>query len=510
MKNLLLAVDIGTSACKLAVFRPDGSVAAEKTKSYATYYPAPGWVEQDPDEWWNKISEGIAECLAQGGIAPSDIAAVGIDGQSWSCIPVDREGNVLCRTPIWMDTRAGKICARVTEELGEERFLRLSGNPFQPFYTTPKILWFRENRPEVYRKTYRFLQSNSYIAFRLTGIYSQDISQGYGLHVFNIAHGGYDGAMCRDLAIEPEMLSPVFPCHRVIGAVTAEAAGLTGLKAGTPVVAGGLDAACAALGAGVCSVGMTQEQGGQAGGMSICLGRPTASRTLILSPHVVPGQWLLQGGSVGGGGSLRWFVKEFGEPERLASQRTGKNPFALLDELASSVSAGSGGVVFLPYLSGERSPIWDPDACGVFFGLDYGKTRAHCARAVLEGTAFALEHNLEAAEQSGVSVGTMRSVGGAANSRLWTQIKADVTGKTIEIPDSDNAATLGAAILAGVGVGVYSGFEDAVHRTVHIRRKNQPDPAAHEAYQKYFSIYKEIYRQLKSTMARAARISSQE
>lgn len=507
MESLLLAVDVGTSACKLAVFRPDGSVAAECAKSYATYHPAPGWAEQDPDEWWERISEGIGECLAKGKIDPARIAAVGVDGQSWSCVPVGRDGEALCRTPIWLDTRCAELCARVNAEVGAERILALSGNPFQPFYTTPKILWFRENRPGLYHRARKFLQSNSYVVLRLTGAFSQDASQGYGLHVFDVARGGYDDAMCRELGIERDLLPDVSPCHGVVGAVTPEAAGRTGLKAGTPVVAGGLDAACAALGAGVCSPGMTQEQGGQAGGMSICLDRPLKSEALILSPHVVPGQWLLQGGSVGGGGSLRWFAKEFGGPERQTEEETGKNRFALLDELAASVPAGSGGVVFLPYLSGERSPVWDPDACGVFFGLDYGKTRAHCARAVLEGAAYALEHNLEAAERCGAAVGAMRSVGGAANSRLWTQIKADVTGKTIEVPDSDNAATLGAAILAGVGVGVYSGFEDAVRRTVRVRRTHRPDPEAHKIYREYFPIYTEIYRRLKPTMAKAARIS---
>lgn len=506
MNHLLLAIDIGTSACKIAVFDPDGRIVSDCSKGYATYYPAPDWVEQDPNEWWSAVCEGIRECLEKGGVDPHHIAGIGIDGQSWSCIPVGRDGSVLCNTPIWMDTRAKEICKRLNEEVGGDRIFRLSGNPFQPSYTTPKILWFKENRPEVYRDTYKFLQSNSFIAYRLTGKISQDMSQGYGLHVFDIAGRTYNEDMCCAMGISAGQLPDLFQCHEVVGKVTTKAAECTGLCEGIPVVAGGLDAACGTLGAGVYLPGQTQEQGGQAGGMSICMDRPYGDPALILSPHVVPGLWLLQGGTVGGGGSLRWLAKELGEPEKVLAEESGQSLFRLLDDLASTVPAGSDGVIFLPYLSGERSPIWDPSAKGVYFGLTFDKTRAHFFRSLLEGAAYALEHNLQAAEKAGVTVNVMHSMGGAANSRLWTQIKADVTGKTIRVPDSDNASTLGAAILAGVGTGVYSDFEEAVKTTVQIKREFTPNMENHALYRKYFEIYLEIYSQLKNTMEKHAKI----
>ena len=409
-----------------------------------------------------------------------------------------------------MDTRAKSICDRVNAEIGADKILALSGNPFQPSYTTPKILWFRENQPEIYKNTYKFLQSNSFIAYRLTDVISQDVSQGYGLHVFDIAKHEYSESMCQAMGINIDQLPEIYKCHEVIGTVTAKAAGLTGLCEGIPVVAGGLDAACGTLGAGVYCPGQTQEQGGQAGGMSICLDHPISNQSLILSPHVVPNLWLLQGGTVGGGGSLRWLAKELGEPEKLLSEKTGESQFKLLDDLASTVPAGSNGVIFLPYLSGERSPIWDPNAKGVYFGLSFDKTRAHFFRALMEGAAFALEHNLQTAKQCGVTVNVMHAMGGAANSRLWTQIKADVTGKTIRVPASDNASTLGAAILAGVGTGVYTGFEEAVKKTIQMTREHIPNMENHAIYQKYYKIYLEIYEQLKVTMAEHAEILSRE
>jgi len=504
VSKFLLAIDVGTSALKAALFSQDGALIGASTQSYEVYYPQPGWVEQKPEDWWRAACAAIRALLHESGVSPPDIVGVGIDGQSWSCIPVREDGAVLARTPIWMDTRAAGICERVVKSVGAERIFSVAGNPFQPSYTTPKILWFRENRPEVYRDAAFFLQSNSFIVHRLTGVFSQDICQGYGLHVFDMAHLCYDEPFARELGIDLRKLPPLYACDQVVGGVTREAAALTGLREGTPVVAGGLDAACGTLGAGVYKKGQTQEQGGQAGGMSICLSAPIADPALILSTHVIPGLWLLQGGTVGGGGSLNWMAREFAQPERERAKATGGRMFSLLDELAESVPPGAEGVIFLPYLAGERSPIWDPNACGVFFGLSYDKSRAHFFRAALEGAAFALRHNLEVAEHAGVPVEIMHAMGGAANSLLWTQIKADVTGKEILVPDSDAATVRGAAILAGVGVGVYAGFGEAVEKTVRFTRRHTPDESLAAVYEDAYQTYLEIYRRLKPVMAETA------
>lgn len=482
MGTYLLGIDIGTSACKVAIFEKNGNVLAQSNQPYQLYYPHPGWVEQDADEWWSAICDGIRDVLGQSGIAPADIAGIGVDGQSWSAIPVDKEGNALARTPIWMDTRARDICDRVKSEVGFERIFEVAGNDFLPSYTTPKMLWFKENAPEVFRRTDKFLQSNSYIAMKLTGVMSMDYSQGYGVHFFKMDDCTVDADLAKELGLSADLIPQLYECHDVVGGVTAEAAKLTGLAEGTPVVAGGLDAACGTLGAGVYLPGQTQEQGGQAGGMSICVDHALAHPKLILSPHVVPGMWLLQGGTVGGGGTLRWFRQEFGAEQS----------FDELTALAEQVPAGSEGVIFLPYMAGERSPIWNPDAKGVYYGLGFDKTKGHLVRATLEGVAYSLEHNLRVAAETGAKVGELIAMGGASNSRLWTQIKADVTGKTIKVPTSDTATTLGAAILAGVGVGVYKGFEEAIKETIVITRVQEPDMEVHEQYQKYMQMYLDL------------------
>jgi xylulokinase len=497
--GLLLGIDIGTSACKAALFAPDGRCEAQANEAYDVYYPRPGWAEQEPEEWWRAVCRALGS-LRRGGADLSRVLAVGIDGQSWSAIPVAADGSVLCRTPIWTDTRAAGCCREMSALCGETRLFEKSGNPVQPMYTMPKVLWYKKELPEVYAKTDKILQSNSFIAFRLTGVPTQDPSQGYGWNCYDIKKNEWDTALCRELGVRPGLLPDIAPCQQIIGAVTAQAAGLTGLPRGTPVAAGGLDAACGTLGAGVCSPGETQEQGGQAGGMSICTDALHADRRLILGAHVVPGQWLLQGGTVAGGAALGWFEREFGEKERLEAGKNGGSSFAQLDAEAEKIEPGSDGLVFLPYLAGERSPIWDLNAKGVFYGIDFTKTRAHFARAVMEGVAYALRHNLETAAAAGAEVSVLRAMGGSANSRVWTQIKADVTGKIFEVPSSDTATALGAALLAGVGAGCYADCSDAVRQTVRVRRRHIPDESARAAYDGGYRVYRGLYENLKQQM----------
>lgn len=482
----LLGIDIGTSACKITVFSEDGVPLATSNQPYNVYYPHPGYVEQSPNEWWTAICSGIKEVLSSDKVDSSQIAGIGVDGQSWSCIPVDRLGNVLFNTPIWMDTRAADICTRYKNLIGEDKIFDVAGNDFLPSYTTPKIIWFKENYPEIYRNTSFFLQSNSYIVYKLTGKFSQDLSQGYGIHFFNMSTLTYDESLADEFGIDSNLLPELYQCDQIVGKVTNEAAILTGLIAGTPVVAGGLDAACGSLGAGVYKKGQTQEQGGQAGGMSICTDKALSHKKLILSPHVVPGYWLLQGGTVGGSGSLRWFKEQFGKDLT----------FDDLTREASTVAPGSDGMVFLPYMAGERSPIWDPNAKGVFYGLSFDKSRAHMIRAVLEGTAFSLYHNLMVAKEVGANVEIMRSMGGASNSELWTQIKSDVTGCTIEVPAMDTATTLGAAILAGIGTKVYSSYEEAVKKTTEVLRVHTPNAENHKKYMHSMNLYLELSKTL--------------
>lgn len=500
MGSYLLGIDVGTSSCKAAVFDREGNVLVSASADYQVYYQHPGWAEQDPEDWWQGVCRSLKKIWETGKVRPQEIAGIGVDGQSWSAIAMDREGSCLTNTPIWMDFRAQEICERETERIGKDRIFELAGNALLPSYTTPKVLWYQEALPQVYERTEKILQCNGYIVYKLTGEMTQDICQGYGWHCFDMRTGTWDREMAKELGIPEKLLPEIVNCDTVVGRLSAKAAFASGLAEGTPVVAGGLDAACGTLGAGVIHDGDTQEQGGQAGGMSICLENYQADPRLILSFHVVPGKWLLQGGTVGGGSVMRWFDKEFADFERSRTKETGQSSLEQLNEIAQKVSPGCDGLVFLPYMSGERTPIWDPKAKGVFYGLDFSKTKGHMTRACMEGVAYALRHNLDVADAAGAHAQVLRAVGGSANSLLWTQIKADVTGREIIVPYSDTATTLGAAILAGVGCGMYASYEEAVALTVRETRRHRPNPENAEHYQHAYEIYRELYEDLKGLM----------
>lgn len=442
MKTALLGIDVGTSACKVAAFDLEGHVLAQAAESYPVLYPQPGWAEQDPQQWWEAVCRALRRLWESGAVAPGEVVGVGIDGQSWSAIPLDKEGRALCNTPIWMDTRAGSLCQELEARVGGGKIFACSGNPLSASYTLPKVLWYKEHLPQVYEKAEKVLQSNGYLAFRLTGAVTQDKSQGYGWACYNVARNQWDIPLCQELGVKPSLLPEIVSCSQVVGGVTPQAAQETGLLEGTPVVAGGLDAACGTLGAGVIHPGETQEQGGSS--------------------------------------------------------------FQQLDREAEAVPPGCQGLVFLPYLAGERSPLWDIHAKGVYYGIDFSKTRAHFARACMEGVAYSLRHNLEVAQEAGASAGTLRAMGGAANSRLWTQIKADITGKAIQVPASDAATSLGAVLLAGVGVGAYRDFDQAVAATVRVTREHTPNPEHRQAYEQGYRLYRQLYEDLKDTMRKEA------
>ena len=312
--------------------------------------------------------------------------------------------------------------------------------------------------------------------------------------------GKWDTGMAKELGIPVSFLPDIVNCDTIVGKVTPQASEESGLAVGTPVVAGGLDAACGTLGAGVIDDGDTQEQGGQAGGMSICTDSYHADPRLILSFHVVPDRWLLQGGTTGGGGVMRWFESEFAGEERMKEKDGAPSSLVQLNDIAEKVAPGCDGLVFLPYMSGERTPIWDTRAKGVFYGVDFSKTKGHFVRACMEGVAYALRHNLEVAEKAGAKSDVLRAVGGSANSRLWTQIKSDVTGREIVVPASDTATTLGAAMLAGKAIGMYESYAEAVKLAVKDTRKHTPASDTKEAYDKAYETYLSIYEDLKDLM----------
>lgn len=498
-RHVYLGVDIGTSGCRTIAVDSGGSTLAVAAAAYPLATPAPGHVEQDPRDWIEGALATITEVCGSGAFQPGEVRGIGVDGQSWACVPVAEDGTVLANTPIWMDTRCQSICDELLARVPAADILGLAGNRLSPSYSTAKAIWFEREQPEVFSRTRWFLQCNSVVVHALTGVASQDHSQGYGWHFIDVAGGRIDRAAAARLGVDPDRVpEPVEP-SAVVGSVTAAIARRTGLPEGTPVVAGGLDAACGTLGAGVVRPGQTQEQGGQAGGMSIAMASPVADERLILSRHVVPGLWLLQGGTVAGSASLAWLARVVGAAEQHVADTRGTGLYEEISALAATAPAGSDGLVFLPYLSGERSPIWDADARGAFIGLHLGTGRAQLYRAVMEGVAMALRHNLEVASAAGAGVAELLAIGGATKSPVWMQVKADVTGLPMVVSANENATPLGAAMLAAIGADG-ADAETLVDRWVQRSTSYHPDPASAKTYDRLYRIYADLYPRLADTM----------
>lgn len=491
----LLAIDVGTSGVKLLLFPvEEGQQPVSLTCAYETHCPAPGWAEQHPTDWWQAVCEGIPALMKKAGASPEDVCAIGVDGVSWTPVVLDDRGEVLSAAPLWYDTRATAECAQIREKVGEDAVFAVNGNPVQPYYTLPKLMWMRRHMDDVRRNMRHVLTSNGYIVYKLTGARSQDMSQGYGWPFYRMGEGSYDEGMAEQLGFDLDWLETPCESSAVVGTVTGDAARVCGLREGIPVVAGGLDAACGALGIGIINPGPMHEQSGSAGGMSICVDSYQPTRGLIMGRHVVPGRWLVQGGTVGGGAAMEWLLTI------LNGGGSRKITAADASRMAASVAPGADGLLFLPYMAGERSPVWNPYAKGVFFGLDYSITPGHMARAVMEGAAMALRHNLESARATGIRLGTLRAAGGASRSSVWMQAKADITGCPIQAVADSEATACGCAVLAGVGAGIFLDFDSVCRRIVKLEVPYMPRAAYKELYDERYQRYLELYKRLEPMM----------
>lgn len=507
-----LGIDVGTSSTKTGLWRSDGMLVAEASAAYPLYQPQPTWAEMDALDWWKAVCETIRAVLEQSQIDPADIAGVGVDGLGWSLVPVDREGQPLYRAMIWLDRRAEAEAATLRALPEAESLVNLVANPLDAAYITPKLLWLKTQIPSTFEATHQFLTSSGFIVQRLTGAFTCDYTQAYGFHCFDIRHERWDEAAARALGLSIEKLPPLYaPCD-VVGKITSKAAQSTGLLAGTPVIAGGLDAAVGALGTGIARVGQTADQGGTAFGLSLCVDRVIVEPRLIFSHHVVPGTYIFQGGTVGGG-MMRWFRDTLGQWEVSAAALLKTSPYELMSREAAESPPGANGLIFLPYMAGERSPLWDSQARGVLFGLSYATTRADILRAVMEGCAYAVYHNVRVMEESGVGVREWIGFGGASNSPIWCQIKADITNRPFTIARrADGGAgdnTLGMAVMIGHAVGIYNDLAQQMDLFLPERTIYQPSEERHGLYHKLFELYLELADSLRPGFARLADIQEQ-
>jgi xylulokinase len=494
----ILAHDTGTGGDKAVLCDLNGQVLFSAYQSYGISYPQPGWVEQDPDELWRAVASTTRQVLFESGIDPADVIGVGISAQMWNTLPVDKNGKPLSPMLSWLDLRSVRQADRLM--IGElpSFIYEHTGNIPTAKDSIPKILWLKEERPEIWERTAFLLDCKEYILFKLTGRIAIDWVGASVYFLFDPVTKQWSQEVCRELGIPIEKLPPAFPCTDVIGAITPEASRETGLVAGTPVVICAGDVAVAQAGAGA----------NREGKVHLCIGTATwvgiSTATFRNDPHkpfwglnhIDPDKYIIAGEMETGGGALMWFRDVLCREEQRQASADGTSSYDLLTDMAGSVPAGSDKLIFLPWLSGERAPVLDHYARGGYIGLTMSHTKAHMTRAVMEGVAFHLRWICEAMEKTGFVIDGFNGIGGGCNSPVWVQIIADITGRPLSVVKNHlEAGAVGAALTVAVGLGIHPDM-DSVDDLVGIDRVIQPNPANRSRYEHLYQIYRDLYTAL--------------
>ncbi len=491
----ILAHDTGTGGDKAVLCDLNGKVLFSAYQPYGLNYPQAGWVEQDPDELWRAVAASSRQVLQEAGIDPADVIGVGVSAQMWNTLPVDKNGKPLTPMLSWLDLRSVRQADRILSGDMPAFIFKHTGNIPTAKDTIPKILWLKEERPEIWEQTAYLLDCKEYILFKLTGKIAIDWVGASVYFLFNPYTKKWSEEVCQALGIPIEKLPPAYPCTDVIGEITPEAARETGLKAGTPVVICAGDVAVAQSGAGA----------NQEGKVHLCIGTATwvgiSTATFRNDPekpfwglnHIDPNKYIISGEMETGGGALMWFRDVLCQEEGRQALEKGKSSYELLTRMAGSVPPGSDKLIFLPWLSGERAPVLDHYARGGFIGLTMSHTKAHMTRAVMEGVAYHIRWICEAMEKTGFVINGFNGIGGGCNSPVWIQIIAAVTGKPISVVKNHlEAGAVGAALTVAVGLGIHPNM-DAVDDLIEIKQVIQPDNSNRQRYNDLYRIYRDLY-----------------
>lgn len=463
----VIGIDVSTTATKAVLIDTAGAVAGVAVSSYDYETPRPLWSEQDPGLWWTATMEALRSLIGETGVDPADIEAVGLTGQMHGSVLLDDGGEVVRPAILWNDQRTAEECDEIRRRVGPERLIEITGNDALTGFTAPKLLWVARHEPDNWARVRHILLPKDYVRYRLTGVYALDVAGGSGTILFDLARRTWSPEVLEALDIDPALLPPTFEGPAVTGTLSREAAGATGLAAGTPVVAGGGDQSANAVGVGAVTAGLVALSLGTSGVVFATTDGPAieAGGRVHSFCHAVPDRWHMMGVMLSAAGSLRWLR------DALVPGRS----FDELVEGATEVPAGSDGLYFLPYLTGERTPHPDPLARGAFVGLTVRHDLRHMTRAVLEGVAFGLKDGLDLMTEAGLEPPTqIRASGGGTRSALWRQILADVLGAEIVTLATEEGAAYGTALLAAVGAGWFESVEAACGELIRVTPATAP------------------------------------
>jgi xylulokinase len=486
--SVLVGLDVGTGGARAVAVDTSGEIVAEASSEYPLHTPRPGWTEQDPEDWWEGAKEVLAKVASQAG----EVAGIGLTGQMHGSVFLDGSDRVVRPALLWNDQRTQAQCDRITQAVGGERLISISGNPALTGFQAPKIVWLRDEEPENYGRVSRVLLPKDYVRLRLTGEHATDASDAAGTLLLDMRARDWSPEILDALEIPHEWMPEVYEGPENTGILRESVAAELGLPANIPVAAGGGDNAAAAVGTGIVGSGLVNSSVGTSGVLFAHTEefKPDPSGRLHAFCHAVPGAYHLMGVTLSAGGSLSWWREALG------------GDFDELVGAASDVPPGSEGLVFLPYLSGERTPHLDPKARGAFFGLTARHGIAHMTRAVMEGVMFSLRDSLEIMRDLDVPIEDVRATGGGARSELWRQLQADIYATPIRRTVADEGPAYGAALLAGVASGTYADVDEAT-TVVELREEiTEPDPERSKLYENYYEVYRSLYPATSSAMSR--------
>lgn len=495
----LLGIDLGTSGVKTVLFAQDGRAVCSQTVEYPLYQPQNGWAEQRPEDWWNAAVKTIAGVMRQSGVAPRDVAGLGISGQMHGLVMLDGRGEVLRPAILWCDQRTGEECEELTRRVGAERLIEITANPALTGFTAGKILWVKKHEPELFARCEHILLPKDYVRYRLTGEFATEVSDASGMQLLDVPRRRWSLEMLDAVEVKESWLGKVYESPEVTGYVNAEAAGLTGLAPRTPVVGGAGDNAAAAVGTGVVADGRAFTTIGTSGVVFAHTDR------LRIDPKgrvhtfccAVPGAWHVMGVTQAAGLSLKWFRDQFCQAEMEAAGGMDVDPYELMNAQVAKSPLGANRLYYLPYLMGERTPHLDPDCRGVFFGLSAMHQKRDLMRAVMEGVTYSLNDCLNVLGEMGVMPETMLACGGGGRSAVWRQMLADVFNRPVCTVQSSEGPALGVAILAGVGAGLYAGVREACDSMICVSEPQRPIAGNAAAYAQKYEVYRSLYPAMK-------------
>ena len=506
--DYVIGCDLGSQGIKVILLTAEGRLAGEASAGYGIDYPRPTWAEQPVSRWLEALAVAMRKLLQETGVGPDQIRAIGLDAQVDGVVPIDASGEPLRPALIWMDRRAVDQCTAVRAVQDPARIFDITGLNLDASHVAPKIRWLADHEPEIYRKTSHFLLAGSYAAYYLTGEMAVDYSNASSTMLMDVRTKEWSAEMCASFEIEIERLAPICSALTDMGTLRPGVADALGLKPATHVILGCGDEHAACLGAGAVEAGLVCDIAGTAEPVCISSAAPVFDPSGLVETHshAHPDLWLIENPGFVSGGNYRWFREEFSAPEVQAAAASGTDPYENMNELAAQAPAGSDGLIFLPCLMGALAPTWNAAARGTYFGFTLAHKRAHFIRALLEGSAYAVRDITDRMQAMGLGVTQIRVVGGGARSRLWRQIKADVTGLPVALPQTTETTALGAGMLGMVGTGLSSSLEEAAGQTVQIREVLEPNPKSQSVYEESYQLYLSTYRALLPVFEQLSRI----